>query len=195
MISLIVGLGNAGIRYAETRHNLGYDLLDRISLKLKMRQRSGRGDYNYAEKEIDGRMVRLVWPTTFMNNSGLAVMQTMAAYNVPLEEILIIYDDYNIPLGSVRIRMNGSDGGHNGMESVITHMDSEEITRLRLGIGPVPDEIDPVQFVLGRFLPEEVEIKEKMLGKAGEAVLYLIKNRPEEAMSIYNHNPASDSEK
>ncbi len=194
MISLIVGLGNAGIRYAETRHNAGYDLLDRLSLKLKMRQKSGRGDYNIAEKEIDGKMVRLVWPTGSMNNCGVAVMQTLALFNVPMEEILIIYDDYNIPLGTLRIRTKGTDGGHNGMQSVIDHMDTEEITRLRLGVGPLPEEIDPVQFVLGRFLPEEAEKKEKMLDKAGDAVLYLIKNRPEEAMTIYNNNPASDSE-
>jgi PTH1 family peptidyl-tRNA hydrolase len=129
-----------------------------------------------------------------MNNCGLSVMQSMVAYGLKLENILVIYDDYNIPLGTIRIRQQGSDGGHNGMESVINHLETEEILRLRMGIGPHPEGVDTTQFVLGRFTPEEVEKKEKMLEKAGEAVLYLLKSRPEEAMSIYNYNPAPEED-
>jgi len=194
MISLIVGLGNPGIKYAETRHNLGYDLLDKISLKWKARQKAGLGDYYQAEKEFEGRTVRLVWPTTYMNASGNAVIQAMVRYNLTPANILILYDDFELPLGNLRIRMQGSAGSHNGMESIIASLETEDILRLRMGSGPIPDDIDPIQFVLGRFSAEESEIKNKMLDKAMEAVLYLLTNRPEEAMNIYNSNPAPDND-
>jgi peptidyl-tRNA hydrolase, PTH1 family len=194
MISLIVGLGNPGIKYAETRHNLGYDLLDKLSLKWKARQKAGLGDYYLAEKEIEGRIIRLVWPTTYMNASGNAVIQAMVAFNLKPSDILIAYDDFELPFGNLRIRLNGSAGSHNGMESVIAGLGTEEIVRLRMGTGPLPDDIDPIQFVLGRFSDQESEIKNKMLDKAAEAVLYLLTNRPEEAMNIYNVNPAPDND-
>ncbi len=194
MISLIVGLGNPGIRYAETRHNLGYDLLDKLSLKWKIRQKAGLGDYYMAEKEFERRMVRLVWPTTYMNSSGNAVVQAMVAYNLTPPDILIVYDDFELPFGNIRIRMKGSPGSHNGMESVIGSLETEEILRLRMGTGPLPEDIDPIQFVLGRFSDKEAEIKNKMLDKAVEAVLYLLTNRPEEAMNVYNSNPAPEDD-
>jgi len=194
MISLIIGLGNPGIKYAETRHNLGYDLLDMLSLKWKIRQKNAPGDYYFAEKEFDGRIVRLIWPATYMNNSGSAVIQALVRYDLTPSDILVVYDDFELPLGNLRIRTKGTHGGHNGMESVIGSLGTEEILRLRMGIGPLPPGIDPMQFVLGRFSDEEYEIRKKMLDKAGEAVLYLLKNRPEEAMSVYNNNPAPDDD-
>ncbi len=194
MISLIVGLGNPGIRYAETRHNLGFDLLDKLSLKWKVRQKAGLGDYYMAENEFDNRIIRLIWPTSYMNSSGNAVVQAMVAFNLTPADILIVYDDFELPLGHIRIRMKGSPGSHNGMESVIGSLGTEDILRLRMGTGPLPENIDPIQFVLGRFSDDEVEIKNKMLDKAAEAVLYLLTNRPEEAMSIYNSNPAPEDD-
>jgi PTH1 family peptidyl-tRNA hydrolase len=194
MISLIVGLGNPGIKYAETRHNLGYDLLDKLSLKWKARQKAGLGDYYLAEKDFDGRIIRLVWPTTYMNASGNAVIQAMVALNLTPADILIVYDDFELPFGNIRIRMQGSHGTHNGMESVIASLGTEDILRLRMGTGPLPEDIDPIQFVLGRFSDKEAEIKNKMLDKAAEAVLYLLTNRPEEAMNIYNVNPAPEND-
>jgi PTH1 family peptidyl-tRNA hydrolase len=192
MISLIIGLGNIGIRYAETRHNIGFDLLDLLSLKWKFRQKDGPGDYYFGEKEIDGRMIRFIWPTSLMNNSGIAALQAMAKYNLTPADILVIYDDFNLPLGKMRIRASGSDGGHNGMESIIFHLRTEEILRLRLGTGPLPENMDPTEFVLGRFSDDEVEIRNKMLEKGAEAVLYLLSYRPEEAMTRYNQDPAPD---
>ncbi|UCD94879.1 MAG: aminoacyl-tRNA hydrolase [Candidatus Zixiibacteriota bacterium] len=192
MISLVIGLGNVGIRHAETRHNLGFDLLDMLSLKWKFMQKNGPGDFYVGEKEIDGRLVRFVWPTTYMNRCGIAVVQTMVGYNLTPADILITYDDFDLPLGKIRIRTRGSAGSHNGMESIIEHLETEEILRLRMGTGPVPEGIDPMEFVLGRFTDDEAEIKNKMLEKAGEAVLYLLKNRPEQAMTLYNQDPAPD---
>lgn len=192
MVSMIVGLGNIGIRYAGTRHNLGFDLLDMLSLKWKIRQENGPGDFYTAGTEYEGRTVRFIWPTTYMNDSGVAVAQAMVVYNLKPDDMLIVYDDFSLPLGKVRIRTSGSEGGHNGMESVIGHLGTEDILRLRMGIGPLPENLDPMEYVLDRFSDEEVENKNKMLEKAEEAVLYLLKNRPEEAMSVYNCDPAPD---
>ena len=192
MISLVIGLGNVGIRYAETRHNLGFDLLDMLSMKWKFMQKNGPGDFYVGEKEIDGRLVRFVWPTTYMNRSGIAVLQAMVGYNLTPAEILVAYDDSDLPFGKIRIRTRGSAGSHNGMESIIDHLQTDEIPRLRMGTGPVPEGIDRIDFVLTRFADSEAEIKNKMLEKAGEAVLYLLKNRPEEAMTLYNQDPAPD---
>ena len=120
-------------------------------------------------------------------------MQAMVTYNLRPENLLLVYDDIYLPLGNIRIRMQGSDGGHNGMESVINHLETEEILRLRLGIGPCPEDMDSAQFVFTRFDSGDTEKKQKMLEKAAAAVLYLLKNRPEEAMNLYNYNPAPDS--
>jgi PTH1 family peptidyl-tRNA hydrolase len=194
MISLVIGLGNVGIRYAETRHNLGFDLLDSLSLKWKFTQKNGPGDFYVGEKEIDGLLVRFVWPTTFMNRSGIATVQAMVRYGLTPADILVAYDDFDLPLGKIRIRTQGSAGSHNGMESIVDHLETEDVLRLRMGTGPVPDGADPMEFVLGRFTDEQVKIRNKMLEKAGEAVLYLLKNRPEEAMTLYNQDPAPGEE-
>jgi len=195
MISMVVGLGNVGIRYAETRHNLGFDLLSIINKKWGTRQlEERRGDYYVARKNCDWRSISLIWPTTYMNNSGVAVVQALAHSGLNVADILVVYDDFNIPLGNIRIRTQGSHGGHNGMESIITYLGTDEILRLRMGIGPIPENCDPIDFVLSRFNENEIEIRNKMLDKSVEAVLYLLKNRPEEAMTVYNVNPAPDEE-
>jgi len=195
MVSLIIGLGNIGEEYFHTRHNLGFDLLAILCEKWQIRPGLGSGDYFIAEKEIETGLIRLVWPTTFMNNSGLAVAQVMEKFELSPNDLLIIYDDFNIPLGRLRIRLGGSDGGHNGMASIISHLGTEDILRLRMGIGPVPEGIDPMTFVLSRFREEELEIRNKMLVKAGESVLYLLAHGTEKAMSIFNQNPAPDDPK
>lgn len=192
-ISLIVGLGNIGQKYAETRHNLGFKVLNLISQKWNLRPRPGPGDYYLLEKNIGSRLIRLIWPTTYMNNSGRAVSQAIEQHSVPIDEMIVVYDDYSLPLGQLRIRPAGSDGGHNGMASIIYHLATEKIARLRLGIGPVPPEVDPVDFVLGGFMSNEIEIVEKTLEKATAAILYSLNNRLEEAMTIYNNNPAPEN--
>lgn len=192
-ITSVIGLGNIGQKYADTRHNLGFRVLNLISDRWKIRPRPGSGDFYALEKDIDGNKIKLIWPTTYMNNSGRAVSQVIEQYVVPLDEILVVYDDYNLPLGQLRIRSGGSDGGHNGMASIIYHLATEKIARLRLGIGPIPAGVDPVEFVLGTFDADDAEIVEKMLEKSAAAILYSLNNRLEEAMAIYNNNPAPDN--
>jgi len=195
MVSLIIGLGNIGEEYSRTKHNLGFDLLALLCEKWQIRPQLGPGNYFITEKNMENGLIRLVWPTTFMNNSGLAVAQALEKFELSPNDLLIVYDDFNIPLGRLRIRLGGSDGGHNGMASIISHLGTEDILRLRMGIGPIPAGTDPMAFVLSRFREEELEIRNKMLVKAGESVLYLLAHGTEKAMSIFNQNPAPDDPK
>jgi len=192
VISTFIGLGNIGSGYNGTRHNLGFEVLNQLCRKWDIKPQPGRGDYFIAEKTDMEAPIRLVWPTTFMNNSGLAVAQILEHFDLNPNLILILCDDINLELGKIRIRSGGSAGGHKGLESIIYHLGTDAFPRLRMGIGPLPDEIDQIEFVLGRFNQGEMEILKKMLVKSGEAVVYLLRNRPEEAMRIYNSNPASD---
>lgn len=189
MFSIIIGLGNIGRKYRGTRHNLGFELLDFIAAQWNLKAVPGDGDYYMVEKEMEGKLVRLIWPTTYMNNSGIAAEQVMQRYQLIPDDLLIVYDDLNLSLGRLRIRSEGSDGGHNGMADIIYHLGTEKIARLRLGIGPLPTGCDAVSFVLNPFADNELEIKKKMLEKAGETILYLFKFDIAKAMSIYNPAP------
>ncbi len=194
MLSLIVGLGNPGEKYYNTRHNLGFEVLDLICRLWKIKPKEEISNYCLAEKKIEGEKVRLLWPTTYMNRSGLAVKDALERLKLSPENILVIYDDFELPLGKLRIRSKGSAGFHNGMGSIIESFGTENILRLRIGCGPLPENIDPVDFVLGRFSENERLIVKKSLDIAAEAVVYLLKNRPEEAMTKYNINPAPETD-
>jgi len=161
MISTFIGLGNIGDKYAGTRHNLGFEVLSLLAQKLNIKPSSGNGDYYIAEKDVGENTIRLIWPTTYMNNSGLAVKQILDKYELTSEEIMILCDDINLPLGKIRIRSNGSDGGHNGLGSIIYHLETNKFPRLRIGVGPMPEKpenIDQIEFVLGQFSDNEAEI-------------------------------------
>ena len=190
MISTIIGLGNIGDKYSGTRHNLGFELLNQLSQELGIKPSAGSGDYYISEKTVNDTDIRLIWPATYMNNSGLAVKQILERFDLSPDSILVLCDDINLPLGKIRIRTGGSDGGHNGLGSIIYFLETEEFPRLRMGVGPLPENSDQIEFVLGRFFDKESKIVKKMLVESGEAVLYLLKNRLEEAMSKYNINPA-----
>lgn len=189
MPSIIIGLGNIGRKYRGTRHNLGFELLDLIAAQWNLKEKPGNGDFYLVEKECDGKIVRLVWPTTYMNNSGIAALQVMQRYQLIPDDLLVVYDDLNLSLGRLRIRSEGSDGGHNGMADIIYHLGTEKIARMRLGIGPLPTGCDAVSFVLNPFTDNELEMKKKTLDKAGEALLYLLEFDIAKAMSKYNPAP------
>ncbi len=193
MISTFIGLGNIGDRYSGTRHNLGFELISRLCRKWAIKPSAGQGDYYIAGKAVSGTDIRLIWPTTYMNNSGLAVKQILDKCDLTPDSIIILCDDINLPLGKIRIRADGSDGGHNGLRSIIYHLETDKFPRLRMGVGPLPENTDQIAFVLNQFADNEQEIMKKMLVKSGRAVLYLLKNRLDEAMSVYNINPAPDN--
>jgi len=191
MISTVIGLGNIGDKYSGTRHNLGFEVINAISYKWRVRPKPGKGNYYFAHHKYAGRIITLVWPTAYMNNSGMAAEQVMEVLSLTPEEILVVYDDLNLPLGKIRIRQGGSSGGHNGIGSVIEHTGTENIPRIRLGIGPLPENADQVNFVLGKFSEDEQKFADKMIGQAADAVLYSLKHGLEDAMTKYN-NPAPE---
>lgn len=186
MISLVIGLGNIGRRYEKTRHNLGFEVLDRVEKELGAGRRTETATCFRSEKRLGERNIILAWPTTYMNLSGLAALNLIEEYQRPLSEMLAVVDDFNLPLGRIRFRRGGSDGGHNGLASLIEELGSGDFPRLRLGIGPAPENESTIDFVLEKFSSKEENTAKKMIAIAAEAVIFAIHNRFEEAMSKYN---------
>lgn len=190
MISLLVGLGNIGEGYTGTRHNVGFEVVEKVRQALKLSFRPPTEVYNWVVQERGERQIILAWPKTYMNHSGLAARALLQEADLQPSQMLAVVDDFNLPLGRIRIRQGGSDGGHKGLASMIEVLKTEDFPRLRLGIGPVSDNIEAVDFVLSRFEKEEVELAEKMIDNATETALFAIDHRLEEVMSRYNVNPA-----
>jgi PTH1 family peptidyl-tRNA hydrolase len=155
-IKLFVGLGNPGHKYKNTRHNLGFMVLDSIALAkgLEFKNWDNVADISFYEGSSIGR-VWLLKPTTFMNLSGDAVSSFAKYYKISTEEIVICYDDFSIPLGGYKIRMSGSAGGHNGIKSIIERLHTDKFPRIKFGIGPLPKFMDMSDFVLSKFAKED----------------------------------------
>lgn len=185
-VTLIVGLGNPGRKYAGTRHNVGFDavtaLSDAFSIPLKTKEWkgiSGRG-------AIAGQKVILVQPQTFMNASGECVRAYMDFYKIPAERVLIICDDISLDPGNLRLRVKGSAGGHNGLKSIIEHIGTSVFPRLRLGVGEKPSGWDLADHVLARF-PKELEpVMRDVMARVVEEIPVYLTDGPEAAMSKYN---------
>ena len=178
---LVVGLGNPGKEYRETRHNLGFRVLEEL-----YRGDWEEGDlYRYAEWELEGMPVVLIEPLTYMNRSGLAVGDAVERWGMTPEEVLVVLDDVNLPLGRLRLRMKGGDGGHRGLASVIEALGSECFPRLRLGVGR-PEDGDLVKYVLSPFDEEELQVVREMVEGAAEAVRRFVREGPEAAMRWAN---------
>lgn len=184
---IIVGLGNPGPRYAPSRHNAGFHVLDRLAEKHQLLFSRKRFNARLAEGEIESRRVLLVKPQTFMNLSGEAVARVMNAYGTPFSDIIVVYDDLDLPVGKLRLRARGSAGGHHGMESIITHIHSSEWARLRIGIGR-PVSRQDVDHVLGRFSQEEEQTMEVAYARAVEAIEIWLSEGIEKAMNLYNRD-------
>jgi PTH1 family peptidyl-tRNA hydrolase len=186
MFYLIVGLGNPGPRYAANRHNVGFRCLDRLASahdlafdKRQKRARVGLGT-------IYGRRIILARPQTFMNESGRAVAPLARFYQVEMERLLVVYDDLDLPLGTVRLRPEGGTGGHKGMRSITEHLGSQSFSRLRLGIGRPPGRMDPAAYVLQDFSVEDQPLVQDMLERAVTAVETWLREGIEAAMSRHN---------
>ncbi len=166
--SLIVGLGNPGRQYEDTRHNVGFMVLDRMALAAGVAFQSVPKWQSHMVK-LPGSGTLLLKPQTFMNLSGRAIQQVLSFHKWPASDMLVIYDDVALPLGTLRFREKGSAGGHNGIKSILQHLGSDEFPRLKLGIGgSQPGEM--VGHVLGKFSPDEKPVLENMLATALEAV-------------------------
>jgi PTH1 family peptidyl-tRNA hydrolase len=179
---LIVGLGNPGSRYANTRHNVGFKVVERLAERLRLSFRAGKGDYLIAS----GAAILLMKPLTFMNNSGLAVRHAADYFGLECLRILIVHDDHQLPLGKLRLRAGGSDGGHNGLASVIQHLGTPEIPRLRLGISAEFEKGEMADYVLSAFSKEEQKRLPEIYDRAVEAALSFINDGAQQAMNKFN---------
>lgn len=184
--SCIVGLGNPGPEYSDTRHNLGFRVIDALSDALRCRPFQRVRHYLYAEGSLEDRPLLLVRPTTFMNRSGLAVAGVIARWGLPLTCLLVVVDDVSLPLGRLRLRPQGSDGGHNGLASIIEALGSSDFPRLRLGIGPPGEGTDMIDHVLSPFRPDEIAPVAQMIGRAAETVRSFVLYGVELTMSKFN---------
>ena len=186
--SLIVGLGNPGRAYAGTRHNAGFMVVDEIARRHGAAFTEGRGEFTRAAVAAGEATLSLLKPTTYMNDSGSAVRDAMMQLGVLPERILIVLDDFQIPLGSLRLRPGGSAGGHNGLASVIAMLGTEEIPRLRCGIGTpaMPAKEGKRDFVLEQFGQEELSTARAMVDRAADAALIFAASGIDRAMNVAN---------
>ena len=182
---LIVGLGNIGNEYRHTRHNIGFDILDAFVLKhggfFKLDRLA-----EVAEVKWKGKIFICIKPTTYMNLSGKAVKYWMDKENIPLENIVVVTDDLNLPLSKLRIRKNGSDGGHNGLKNIQEILQTNQYIRLRFGVGNNFPSGRQVDFVLGKWEKEEQPVVTETVTKAADAVVSIIMEGVERAMNKFN---------
>lgn len=182
---LIAGLGNIGDEYADTRHNIGFIVADALALSLKAPFESGR-HASVAKGKLKGRSVTIIKPTTYMNLSGKAIRYWMNYQDIPPENILVIVDDLALPLGSLRLRKRGSDGGHNGLISIIETIQTVEFPRLRVGIGNDFAKGYQVDYVLGRWSKEEEKALIPRVNTAVEMIRCFILEGVDRAMNQFN---------
>ena len=184
-MKVIVGLGNPGNRYAGTRHNVGYAVVDTLAESPRAGRAQSRFQAQIVELSEDAGKVLLVKPETFMNLSGHSVRQVIDFYQLPLDDLLIVCDDVNLPLGKLRFRARGTHGGHNGLRDIQAHLGTNEYSRLRIGVG-APDGSDLIDHVLGRFRPGEKAVVAEAVQTAVQAVLVWVERGVEACMNQYN---------
>ncbi|HZK76232.1 MAG TPA: aminoacyl-tRNA hydrolase [Candidatus Kapabacteria bacterium] len=193
---IFAGLGNVGREYEGTRHNIGFEVVDVVerSLERSTGWRAGKGEYYFAKGFRGSEEILLVKPTTYMNLSGRAVRDALQFYKVPMEQLVIIVDDIALPLGTLRLRLGGSDGGHNGLSSIIYELGTEDFARLRCGIGAEFHRGEQVRFVLSKFKPDEVKTVQDMIERAGQACFEIANVGVQKAMNGVN-GPAAEAAK
>ncbi|HEO6017914.1 TPA: aminoacyl-tRNA hydrolase [Streptococcus agalactiae] len=188
MVKMIVGLGNPGSKYNDTKHNIGFMTVDRIVKKL---------DVNFTEDKnfkaeigsdfINGEKIYFIKPTTFMNNSGIAVKALLTYYNISIKDMIIIYDDLDMEVGKIRFRQKGSAGGHNGIKSIIAHLGTQEFDRIKVGIGRPNGRMTVINHVLGKFDKNDEIMISNTLDKVDNAVNYYLQtNDFQKTMQKYN---------
>lgn len=183
---LIVGLGNPGLEYKHTRHNFGFMTIEHLAGRLNVTLKRMKFKAMIAETRLDGKLVVLAKPLTFMNDSGNSVGPLTRYFKVLLGNLLVMHDDLDLPLGSVRLRPQGGSSGQRGMASIINRLGTQEFPRMRLGIGRPPGQMDPVDYVLQPFQAQEVELKKMVLDQAADAAETFIRAGIEAAMNKYN---------
>ncbi|HEX6981156.1 MAG TPA: aminoacyl-tRNA hydrolase [Balneolaceae bacterium] len=183
---VIIGLGNPGSKYAGSRHNIGFDFIDKLAKSMSVSLGSGKGPFYVGKGNHAGRSLYLVKPTTYMNNSGNAVQQVLNWYKENAENCLVCYDDLDLELGSIRLRPKGSAGGHNGIKDIIQKLGTDAFPRLRIGIGNDFPKGYQIQHVLSPFSKEERKVIEPALDKAIDAAYCFVREGIDQAMNKFN---------
>ncbi|MBC8344048.1 MAG: aminoacyl-tRNA hydrolase [Bacteroidetes bacterium] len=187
MKQLIIGLGNIGEEYANTRHNIGFSILDFFAHKYDFKFESARYAFK-AEYKIKNKQLVFIKPTTFMNRSGKAIRYWLKKLGIPVENILVLVDDVALPLGKVRIRAKGGDGGHNGLSNIIDILQTDQFPRLRIGVGSDYPKGYQVDHVLGKWTEDEISVLSEKLVFIHDAIYSFIFEGLSKAMTKYNHN-------
>jgi len=181
-MNILVGLGNPGRNYSDTKHNFGFWVLNRFAEKRSLTFQAGKGDYLLAKK---GSLI-CVKPTSFMNNSGMPVLDVKQFFKVEPEQFLVVYDDIDLPLGTIRFRDGGGTGGHKGIESIIYQAQNEKFNRLRIGIATDDDMRPAERYVLSPFRNEQKESVNEIIEKACEGIEYYLSHDIKETMNQFN---------
>lgn len=185
-MKVVLGLGNPGRKYARTRHNLGFLVVDRIASENHVAVKKKKHDSLIGEWQADGEKILLVKPQTFMNHSGAAVRQLFRFFPITAGDLVVIHDDLDLPFGRMRIRPGGGPGGHRGVLSILETLGEEGFFRVRVGIGRPPPAIDPTDYVLQPFSSDESSRLEQVVTRAADAVKCLLAEGPKRAMETFN---------
>ena len=186
--NLIVGLGNPGSKYDKTRHNIGFEAVDALAKSWQVSWQENRRFQGLFAEGLSPKnsKIRFLKPLTYMNNSGQSVRAVIDWYKLSPQSVLVIYDDMDLPVGRLRMRLSGSAGGHNGMKSIISHLGKQDFPRLRIGIDKSTPEKETISHVLGRFSPKESKVMSEVLQLVVDAVELSLFQGVEKAMSLYN---------
>lgn len=185
-MKLIVGLGNPTAQYAGTRHNVGFDVIDRLADQYNIAVDTLKHKGAYGKGCIEGQSVILLKPMTFMNLSGESVRAVADYFKVTPEDVIVIYDDINLDVGRLRIREKGSAGGHNGIKNIILHLGTDAFPRIRIGVGMKPPKMDLADYVLSGFTKDDRVLMEQGYDKACGAVVLMVMDEIKKAMNDYN---------
>jgi PTH1 family peptidyl-tRNA hydrolase len=185
-MKLIVGLGNPGSKYASTRHNVGFHVITELARRWGGSVPRGKFQGEMIEARVEGQGCYLLCPQTYMNHSGRSVLEARDFYKIEHADVLIICDDFALPLGSLRMRTKGSAGGQKGLADILLRLGSEEIPRLRIGIGPVPEKWDPADFVLAPFTKDEIPEINESIKRGANAVAVWVRDGIQTCMNQFN---------
>lgn len=192
---IIAGLGNPKTEYKNTRHNVGFDVIDVLSDKYQIPMNMKKHRAICGKGMIEGEKVILAEPQTFMNLSGLSILELVNYYKIdPASELIVVYDDIDLEPGQIRIRKQGSAGGHNGMKSVIGGLNTQDFIRIRMGVGDKPKQYDLADYVLGHFTKEEREVVDEAVIRATEAIHIILTDGVDQAMNRFNRKKEQAAE-
>lgn len=183
---LVVGLGNPEEEYSNTRHNMGFDVINKLAKKYEIEVNRTKFNSIYGNGIIQGQKVMLIKPQTYMNLSGQAIKEFYNFYKISIEELIVIYDDMDVEKGSIKIRKKGGPGSHNGMKSIVNELNNENFARVRVGIGKPIYAEERINYVIGQLTKEEANILEDGVNKATDAIYEILKNGIDVAMNRYN---------